>query len=103
MESSTVTTITNSNSTVTEINNVTTVANSNTTVTDVSHNTTVARINDNSTIEDSTVSATIPPIEASTVSTTIASVPGNNSIALHDTVSIDVIKALDPGYETNIL
>ena len=118
MERSTVATITNStnteinNSTNTEINMMTTTISSNNinTVMDDNNVTAAAAvniINDNTTVEDSNVLAIIAPVPApAPIHNTIhvqAPVRNNNEFALHSTVSIDVIKAMDPGYETNIL
>ena len=97
MERSSNATITNNNNTDTEINNtVPTIDNNsyNAPVTDVNNVTavaTVALMNENTTTQDTTVLATIAPISV------------NNDFTLHNTVSIDVIKAMDPGYETTIL
>ena len=118
LERSTVATITNStnteinNSTNTEINMMTTTISSNNinTVMDDNNVTAAAAvdmINDNTTVEDSNVLAIIAPVPApAPIHNTIpvqAPVRNNNEFALHSTVSIDVIKAMDPGYETNIL
>jgi hypothetical protein len=47
-----------------------------------------------------TISATIMSTDTVTTDTVV---PRNNPISLHNTVSVDVIKAMDPGYEKNIL
>ena len=69
------------NTPVTDVNNVTAIA-------------TVTQINENTTSQENT---TVTETE------TIAPASVNNEFTLHNTVSIEVIKALDPGYEKNIL
>jgi hypothetical protein len=59
------------------------------------------------TLSESTIThpngVTVTGTISAAITSTDVMVPRNNQISLNNTVSVDVIKTMDPGYEKNIL